>query len=252
VARPPKTENVNHPLKKLRTILGRSGDKACTQHQLSALTGIPERTIHSIEGGDRNLTASQLHKILLNTGASWNGRRWMQGASKKPFTAKGCDSYRNQKQTAPTPGEQATSTEILCAQLRALLEFCRLRRPSGFNDLVFALQDAQEDIRAAFGIKELAAAFNHTQLWLEVRQFPDGKIEVGREHPHYLGWTYLEPSTKGLRLRPTAWKRPPGTPVKPSASELRQYKDRIAQTIAAMPRAARLRLKRYFKDAKKG
>jgi hypothetical protein len=81
--------------------------------------------------------------------------------------------------------------------------------------------------------------------------FPDGKIEVEREHPHYLGWTYLEPSAKGLRLRSTAWKRPPGTPVKPSASELRQYKDRIAQTIAAMPRAAGLRLKRYFKDAKK-
>ena len=172
----------------------------------------------------------------------------MQGTSKKPFTAKGCDTYRNKKQTSPAPGEQATSTEILCAQLRSLVEFCA---PTKFNDVVFAIQDSLENIRAQLGLKGLAAAFNHTQLWLDVRMFPDGKIEVEREHPHYLGWTYLEPSAKGLRLRSTAWKRPPGTPVKPSASELRQYKDRIAQTIAAMPRAARLRLKRYFKDAKK-
>jgi transcriptional regulator with XRE-family HTH domain len=244
VARPPRIENVNHPLKKLRSILGKNRNRACTQHQLAALTGIPERTIHSIEGGDRNLTASQLHKILLNTGASWRGRRWMQGTSKKPFTAKGYDSYRNQKQTAPAPGEQATSTEILCAQLRALLEFCSLRSPSKFNDIVFALQDAQEDIRAAFGIKELAAAFDHTQLWLSVRQFPDGKIEVGREHPHYLGWSYLEPSTKGLRLRPTAWEKPPRKRSKLSESGRRQFQDRIAQTLKTMPRVARMRLAR--------
>jgi transcriptional regulator with XRE-family HTH domain len=251
MARPPKIENINHPLKKLRMILGKNRDKGCTQHQLSALTGIPERTIHSIEGGDRNLTASQFHKILLNTGASWNGRRWMQGTSKKSFTAKGCDSYHDQKQTAPAPGEQAMSAEILCAQLRALLEFCSLRRPSRFNDLVFALQDAQEDIRAAFDIKELAAAFDHTQLWLSVQQFPNGKIEVEREHPHYSGWTYLEPGAKGLRLRSEPWKKPPGKRSKLSESERRQFQDRITQTLKSMPRVARMRLAKAMADKPK-
>ena len=116
---------------------------------------------------------------------------------------------------------------------------------------MFALQDAQEDIRAKFRLKKLASAFNQTQLLFGVRQFPNGKIEVIREHPYYLGWTYLEPSAEGLRLRLTAWKKPPGKRSKLSESERREFQDRIARTIAAMPRTARLRLKGYFKDAKK-
>jgi plasmid maintenance system antidote protein VapI len=238
MARPPKAEFANHPLKKLRAIFSSNG--LCTQYELAALTGIKERTIHAIEAGNRTLTPAQLHKILLQTGAHWNGDRWMQGLTKRPFTAKGSASYREQKKKPPAPAEQITSADILCAQLRALLEFCA---PTKFNDVVFALQDAQERIRAEFAIKGLAAAFDHTQLWLNVRQFPDGKIEVHREHPYYLGWNYLETSAKGLRLllRPVPpWKRrkPVGW-TEPSPAEKRRIQKEIESLWRQLSPAAR-------------
>jgi hypothetical protein len=100
------------------------------------------------------------------------------------------------------------SAEILCGRLRALLEICA---PTKFNDVVFALQDAQEEIRAKFGLTKLAIPFAQTELLFHVQQFPDGKIEVHREHPTGHGMRYLEQSKKGFTLRLKAknwpWER---------------------------------------------
>jgi ribosome-binding protein aMBF1 (putative translation factor) len=82
MARPPRPENANNPLRQLRALLKDPAKEAPTSQQdLALLCQIPVDTIKSIEVGRLALNTTVLRKIAEAIGASWDyeQEKWTRG-----------------------------------------------------------------------------------------------------------------------------------------------------------------------------
>ena len=99
MARPPRPENANNPLRVLRTLLGR--ENPMPQHQLSRITEIPVDTIRSLEVARLTFSEEIQRKITAETGGVWDDDRklWMTGPlyfeKLEPFTRQHFEFYRS-------------------------------------------------------------------------------------------------------------------------------------------------------------
>ena len=78
MAQPPKPENVENALRRLRGLLSSRGEEwPVTQKELSDLIDVPSPSIKAIEAGQRALTVGVLWRVLWGTGARWDGGAWV-------------------------------------------------------------------------------------------------------------------------------------------------------------------------------
>jgi hypothetical protein len=202
--RRPQPQYEDHPLKQLRRLLCPvfGVNDSFNQKALGRLTGIAPRTIQAIEMGARTLSPSLLHKILLETGAHWNGKAWTQGPTNVPFTAEGCRQYRAAVTTVPSDIGRAMDLKLLQAKIALLFEHCS---DKNWNRLLFAIQDALEAIRVQFGQSQLAECFQGSDLSFDVFVPKTGEVKVIRFHPaspEYLDTEALKRGEVKLRLTP--------------------------------------------------
>jgi hypothetical protein len=90
MARHPRPENENHPLKKLRKALSRNGVDPITQQELSRILKLSPETIRSFEAGRRRpgeLSHVVTTKAFENAGALWHpkGQCWLSFVTKQPY-----------------------------------------------------------------------------------------------------------------------------------------------------------------------
>jgi Helix-turn-helix len=103
MARPPRPENANNPLRQLRALLKDPAKEAyISQHDLALLCEIPVDTIKSIEVGRLALNPIVLRKIAEATGASWDHEeaRWTR-FDKTEFTFSFFSDYRQHRLKRP-------------------------------------------------------------------------------------------------------------------------------------------------------
>lgn len=227
--RPPQPQKAKHPLKLLRQTLSTHGH--FSQADLARYSGIPEQTIHAIENGQRRLTERILLRINRKMGAYWNGETWKQGWTDEPFTAEGFKQYWRATNAPPDEVERPVDVRILQGKIELLFEHCPETK---WNDLIFDLQEALEEIRERLGLTKLAKCFEETeQVFLVYTSKTDGEIKALRQHPQNL--TYLDIGTGRLLTKP--WKLP-----KAAAAAARvdpQERERLARSFqAAMKRDA--------------
>jgi hypothetical protein len=196
--RPPQPQYADHPLKQLRRLLRPlvgGVSSSANQQALASLTGIAARTIQAVEMGARSLSKPLLHKILLETGAYWNGKTWTQGPTDIPFTAEGCRQYRAGITALPSELDRMMDQKLLQAKIALLFEYCPEKK---WNRMLFAIQDALEDVRAKFfGTRALSKCFESSEIRFSVFIEKDGEIKVMRFHPASPEYLDIEAMKRG-------------------------------------------------------
>jgi len=156
MARPPKPENAQNPLRQLRALLSKKGEVApITQNQLSGICDIPINTIRQIEIGRRTLNSSALKKIEEVTTATWNSKqaRWTVYDSAEPLTFSWYSLHR--RFTEKRPPNYRSRIHLIHAKIDGLFE--RIPERS-WNLLSFRINDFLEECRRNFKLKDLDEA----------------------------------------------------------------------------------------------
>ena len=170
MARPPKPEHANNPLRQLRGLLKDPAEGGhINQTALAELCQIPRDTIKSIEVGRLKLNSTALEKIAAETGARWDHEqeRWTR-FDKTEFSFSSFSDYRRWRCKRPiidkalvdlihsriewlfenVPDE---SGERLRSRLNFFLEECKRDLQLTANDALFyrpAWLDSAEDSAA--------------------------------------------------------------------------------------------------------
>jgi len=183
MARPPRPENANNPLRQLR---GRIGKRApVTQNQLAEICALSLDTIRSIEAGRRSLGLPTRQKILEATGARWSdkNRDWFVSADESlPFDFAAYRAYRRFLIEEPSDDQKTRDLGILRAKIEFLLE----EIPTRFrHNLLLRLNDSLEQCQKAFRLKQLSDFFDTTRPRLMIlRRSKGGEIAaVQRYYP---------------------------------------------------------------------
>jgi transcriptional regulator with XRE-family HTH domain len=107
MARPPRLENVNNPLRQLRTLLNDPAKRGnFSQKSLAELCQIPIDTIKSIEAGRLALSSDVQRKIAEETGAHWHPKkaRWTR-FDRTEFSFSSFWDYHREKLKRPIVAE---------------------------------------------------------------------------------------------------------------------------------------------------
>jgi len=160
MARPPKPENANNPLRQLRALLKDPAKEGhISQKDLALLCQIPVDTIKSIEVGRLALTPTVLRNVAVATGASWDHEqgRWTP-FDKTAFTFSYFSEYRSRRLNRSTLARAidqlivtlihsrvdwlfenvpAESWDILRSRLDYFLEECKRDLKLTSNDRLF-------------------------------------------------------------------------------------------------------------------
>lgn len=166
--RPPKPENLNNPLRKLRELLGTKG-KPMPQHKLSESLGVPVETLKSIENGrfrggipDEAL----MERISTEFGAVWTekDKEW-QLFPKTPYTQQ---QYKLWKTVS---FDRVTEIDALCGTLIYLLQQVPDRRFASASDAIFR---RLSELAKQYGVSTYADEFLRSDV-IAVPVWRDGK-----------------------------------------------------------------------------
>ena len=115
--RHPREENLNNPLRLLRTTLGTNG-VAMTQDKLGEILGVSPATIKAIEGARRRggeLSTEILMQANSELGANWIAKEWRSAFGNKPYRREHYEAWRSAK------FNQLEETHAVAAMLISLL-----------------------------------------------------------------------------------------------------------------------------------
>ena len=171
MARPPKPENLNNPLRQLRTLL--SEKEPFTQNRLAEISGIPIDTIRSLEVGRFQLGQATRQKIIEATGARWDDkkRRWLASPDESiPFNFAVYSAYRRFIARPSSDQERKNDLAVLKCKLDLLFE----EIPDRFRDsLLHRITACFEECQQDFRLKEHRAFFEGTHPRLMVIKDPE-------------------------------------------------------------------------------
>jgi hypothetical protein len=124
MARPPRPENANNPLRQLRTLLKDPAENGhVSQASLAELCQIPVDTIKSIEVGRLALSSDVLRNIAEETGAYWDQgeARWTQ-LDKTEFNFSSFSDYRRERLILPSSIDKAVADLMIKSRIDWLFE----------------------------------------------------------------------------------------------------------------------------------
>jgi transcriptional regulator with XRE-family HTH domain len=174
--RPPKKENEDNPLRKLRTALGRAG-VPMPQHQLAELLGLSPETVKSIEAGRRRnlgLDDRLLDTIYVLFGANWSpkDRKWFSIGSDEPFTREHYQRWRE------ASFDRDVETHALMLRLMLILDYAPERK---FSQIANTVETKLQEVLKEFDYRP----DNHDMDWLNTRVWiaPDSDNVYRRHRP---------------------------------------------------------------------
>lgn len=134
MARPPKEENKDNPLRKLREVLG-GDDTPVPQQQLAEFLGVSPETIKAIEGGKRQrggLNEEILGRAYINLGAYWSetDQAWFSAGNGESFSREHGERWRK------AGFDRDIETHALVLRLLLLLDYAPSRKFKRVADTV--------------------------------------------------------------------------------------------------------------------
>jgi DNA-binding XRE family transcriptional regulator len=149
MARHPRPENENHPLKKLRQALSPDGIDPITQQELARILELSPETIRSFEAGRRRpgeLSHVVKTKAFVNAGAMWSqkGEEWLSNFTGQPYSREHYLAWRKPLRN------REQEIHALCLKLLVLLQSTGDRDFQAVCDHVESFLD---DSCQAFAIK---------------------------------------------------------------------------------------------------
>jgi transcriptional regulator with XRE-family HTH domain len=124
MARPPKPEHANNPLRQLRGLLKDPAvGEHISQNELAQLCHVPVDTIKSIEAGRLALNATALRNIAEETGARWDHEEehWTR-FDKTEFNFSSFSDYRRERLTPPSSIDKAVADLMIKSRIDWLFE----------------------------------------------------------------------------------------------------------------------------------
>jgi len=208
MARPPRPEHANNPLRQLRRLLKEPGKEGhISQKELALLCQIPVDTIKSIEVGRLALTPTVLRNVAVATGASWDHEhgRWTR-FDKTAFTFSYFSEYRSRRLNRSPIARSiaqvivnlihsridwlfenvaAESWDILRSRLDYFLEECKRDLKLTSNDRLFytpAWLEASKDFAAPQSPESQKREQHHTAKRVRLRRNVAGQKKRKRTY----------------------------------------------------------------------